>query len=123
MVLIGRITADAVVKQIKDKREVVTFSLAINDYYKPKGAMEGVTYTTYFNCSYWVSSKIVASLTKGSLVEINGRIYLNTFRGKDGEAKSSLQCHVNNITIHQYGKNKAGASNSNKEEATEDLPF
>ena len=38
MVLIGRITKDAVIKKLKDDREVVNFSIAINDYYKPKGA-------------------------------------------------------------------------------------
>lgn len=51
MVLIGRITKDAVIKKLKDERQVVNFSIAINDYYKPKGAAEGVTITTYYNCS------------------------------------------------------------------------
>lgn len=33
MVLIGRLTKDAVVAQLKDEREVVNFTLAVNDYY------------------------------------------------------------------------------------------
>jgi single-strand DNA-binding protein len=37
MVLIGRITKDATVKKLKDEWEVVNFSIAINDFYKPKG--------------------------------------------------------------------------------------
>ena len=56
MVLIGRITKDASIKKLKDERQVVNFSIAINDYYKPKGQAGGVTLTTYYNCSYWLSS-------------------------------------------------------------------
>ena len=37
MNIIGRITRDAVVKQLKDDRKVVNFSIVINDYFKPKG--------------------------------------------------------------------------------------
>jgi len=121
MIIVGRITKDAVVKKLKDNREVVNFSIAINDYYKVKGAADGVTLTTYYNCSYWINSKIAGRLTKGSLVELSGRIYINAYTGFDGEAKASLNCHVNSITIHQHikatGKSKA------KEEVTNDLPF
>lgn len=121
MVLIGRITQDAKIKKLKDDREVVNFSIAINDYYKPKGAVEGVTITTYYNCSYWISTKIAPRLTKGSLVEIQGRITVNAYNGLNGEAKASLYCHVNNIIIHQYIKPTGEAKV--KEEVAADLPF
>ncbi len=122
MVLIGRITKDATVKKVKDHNEVVNFAIAINDYYKPKGAVDGVTHTTYYNCSYWISSKIAQRLTKGSLVEISGRIYINAYTGLDGEAKASLNCHVNSITVHQHIKG-GGAPQAPKEEVVDDLPF
>lgn len=123
MVLIGRITKDASIKKLKDEREVVNFSIAINDYYKPKGQFEGVTLTTYYNCSYWISSKIASRLTKGSLVELSGRIYINAYMGLDGEAKASLNCHVNSITIHQAGKRGEVTAKESKEEPIDDLPF
>lgn len=123
MVLIGRITKDASIKKLKDEREVVNFSIAINDYYKPKGQFEGVTLTTYYNCSYWISSKIASRLTKGSLVELSGRIYINAYMGLDGEAKASLNCHVNSITIHQAGKRRVVTAKELKEEPIDDLPF
>ena len=122
MVLIGRITKDANIKKLKDNREVVNFSIAINDYYKPKGATEGVTLTTFYNCSYWISTKIAPRLTKGSLVEITGRIYINAYTGLDGEAKASLNCHVNAITIHQHIRSSE-AKKEVKQEVTDDLPF
>ena len=132
MELVGRITKDAVINQLKDERKVVNFSIAINDYYKPKNSEEGVKITTYVNCSYWISSKIAERLTKGTLVEIAGRIYVNAYKGADGEAKASLNCHVNNIKIHSFGKiendfvreeNCETIANKNQQEATEDLPF
>lgn len=122
MILIGRITKDATVKKLKDEREVVNFSIAINDFYKPKGALDGVTLTTFYNCSYWISSKLASRLTKGSLVELSGRIYINTYTGLDGEAKASLNCHVNSITVHHHVKGKEAHATA-KEEITDDLPF
>jgi single-stranded DNA-binding protein len=44
MVLLGRLTKDAVVAQLKGERKVVNFILAVNDYYKPKNNDKGVTY-------------------------------------------------------------------------------
>ncbi len=123
MVLIGRITKDAVIKKLKDERQVVNFSIAINDYYKPKGAADGVTLTTFYNCSYWISPKIAQRLTKGSLVEISGRIYINAYTGLDGEAKASLNCHVNSITVHQHIKVNGEQTKAPKAEVTDDLPF
>ncbi len=130
MELVGRITKDAVVNQLKDERNVVNFSIAVNDYYKPKNSNEGVTVTTYINCSYWISTKIAERLTKGTLVEIYGRIYVTAYKGADGEAKASLNCHVNNIKIHSSGKQTtheqeeiSTISTEKKEEVTDDLPF
>jgi len=56
MELVGRITKDAVVRQLKDEKKVVNFSIAVNDYYKQKGSAEGQKLTTYVNCSYWIST-------------------------------------------------------------------
>ena len=127
MELVGRITKDAVVTQLKDERKVVNFSIAVNDFYKPKNG-EGVKITTYVNCSYWISEKIAERLTKASLVEINGRIFVNAYKGADGEAKAALNCHVNTIKIHSFGKKETAViSEENYEntskEVTDDLPF
>ncbi len=125
MLLIGRITKDAVVSQLKDERSVVNFSIAINDYYKPKNG-EAKTFTEYVNCSYWISTKIAARLTKGTLVEITGRIYVQVYNDMKGEARASLNCHVNNITIHAKGNTKPVAVAVGEpaiSEPMDDLPF
>lgn len=131
MLIIGRITSDAVVKQLKDDKQVVNFSVAVNDYYKPKGG-EGVQTTTYYNCSYWISTAIAARLTKGALVEVFGRCKANAYIDLKGEPKASINVHANNIKIHSTGSsstvvNKEGslqpAGATALTEPASDLPF
>lgn len=128
MTIIGRLTKDASIATLKNDRKVVNFSVAINDWYKPKGSEQGIKATTYVNCSYWLSTAIAVRLTKGSLVELSGRLQVNAYIGFDGAAKGSLNCHVNSITIHQVSKdNNVDVQLNNKrtvsEEVTDDLPF
>ncbi len=123
-VLIGRLTKDAVVTQLKDERKVVNFTLAVNDYYKPKGQEKGVTVTSFITCSYWISSVIAERLTKGSLIEITGRLSVNAYTAMDGEAKASINCHVDSIKIHQqYKADPAKVAQVAKEPVQDDLPF
>jgi single-strand DNA-binding protein len=121
MEIVGRVTTDAVVKQLKDERKVVNFSIAVNDYYKRKGTDEGVQTVLYINCAYWINPTISSRLTKGSIVELSGRLQLNAYTGFDGEAKASLNCHVNAIKIHQSAK-KVDALTA-QADPSDDLPF
>jgi single-strand DNA-binding protein len=104
MEIIGRLTADANVSETKAGKKVVNFSIAINDTYKTKDSEEVKKITTYVNCAYWINTGIATYLTKGSLVECAGRIGVNTWMGKEGDAKATLTFHVNNIKLH--GKSK-----------------
>ena len=108
MEIVGRLTADAKLNNLKDERQVVNFSVAVNDSYKPKDSDEPKKLTNYFNCSYWVNPQIAQHLTKGTLVELYGRIGINAWTSTDGEAKASLNFHVNSIKLH--GKSKENAS-------------
>ncbi len=103
MTITGRLTKDAVVNSLKDKRKVVDFSLAMNDTYKRKGG-EKVRVTTYCNCSYWISEKLAGLLKKGTLVEVTGRIYVSAYVDKDGVPRASLNCHVSNVKILAWTK-------------------
>jgi len=127
MVLVGRITKDAVVNQLKDERKVVNFSIAINDYYKQKRAGEPTKFTTFANCSYWISSKVAERLKKGTLVELSGRISIDVYTDMNGNAKGSLQCHVNSIKIHSTAKEveviETPAPVTATEDKKDDLPF
>ena len=126
MLVIGRITKDAVVNTIKDERQVINFSIAVNDYYKPKGATEATKFTTYINCSYWISSKIAERLKKGTLVELIGRLFVTAYTDSDGNAKASLNCHANSIKIYSHGKDDqmiGTASVTSARDEKDNLPF
>jgi single-strand DNA-binding protein len=124
MVLIGRLTKDAVVAQLKDDRKVVNFTLAVNDYYKPKQSDKSVTVTTFVQCAYWISPKIAEWLKKGSLIEIMGKPTVNAYTDMHGDVKGVLNCHVDSIKIHQQAKTEAVKTETKeKEPATDDLPF
>ncbi|TDE18043.1 single-stranded DNA-binding protein [Dyadobacter psychrotolerans] len=67
MEIVARITSDARISKTKSGKELVSFTVAINDYYKPKDG-EGVQLTTFLRCAYWVSTAIAGRLLKGVLV-------------------------------------------------------
>lgn len=124
MVLIGRLTKDAVVAQLKEERKVVNFTIAVNDYYKPKNSDKGVSITTFVNCAYWISTAIAVLLKKGNLIEVSGRLTVNAYKDMQGEAKGSLNCHVDSIKIHLQQKTGiAKAEASQEQPVQDDLPF
>ena len=119
----GRVTADAKVNTLKDERQVVNFSVAINDYYKAKNSEEGTKVVTFINCSYWLSTRIAERLTKGTVVEIAGRLHMNAYKNMDGEPRASLNCHANHIKIHHSTKKNAEPEKAAEAVAGDDLPF
>jgi len=100
MEMTARLTGDAKISTLKNDRKVVNFSVAINDSYKAKGSNEPTKIVTYVQCNYWVNPGIAQYLTKGTLVELQGRVGVNGYTGKDGEAKATLTFHVNTIKLH-----------------------
>lgn len=131
MEITGRVTADAKVNTLPDERQVVNFTIAINDYYKLKGSTEGKQLTTFINCSYWISSKVAERLTKGVLVQLYGRIGVQAYNSMDGNARASLTFHCNNVKILATPKGGNTEQNSitapptqqHSPETVDDLPF
>ena len=106
MEMTARLTGDAKISTLKNDRQVVNFSVAINDTYKAKGSNEPTKIVTYVQCDYWVNPGVAQYLTKGTLVELQGRVGVNAYIGKDGEAKATLTFHVNTIKLHGKGSAK-----------------
>ncbi|MBZ4033784.1 single-stranded DNA-binding protein [Flavobacterium sp. 17A] len=128
MEITGRIVKDASVFKVKENREVVNFSIAVNDSYKPKGSTEVKKIVTYIDCSYWLSSGLVQWLKKGTLVQLFGRIGLNVYIGNDARAHGALTFHTSDIKIlvfAQADNTKAAAAAKQDKTADEpdDLPF
>ena len=100
MEMTARLTGDAKISNLKNDRQVVNFSVAINDRYKAKGSNEPTKVVTYVQCDYWVNPGVAQYLTKGTLVELQGRVGVIAYTSKDGEAKATLTFHVNTIKLH-----------------------
>ena len=127
MNIVGRITKNAEINHLKNDKQVVNFSVAINDSYKTKQG-ERREQTTYYNCSYWLSPNVAKILSKGTLVELTGRVSSNAWIGKDGEIKSGLNFHTSNIKVHGGGKKSDTDEQPQKstvfaEDTDDDLPF
>lgn len=127
MELIARLTKDAIVKNVKDDKKVVEFTVVENYSYTPKGG-ERVEIPTFFKCSYWLSDKIAEHLTKGSDVKLTGRVDMNVYKNMEGEAQGSLILHVNSIRIiHKVKSSDASKPTESKTKSRskkkEDLPF
>lgn len=128
MEITGRLTADASVQKVSNDRQVVNFSIAINDNYKPKGNTEVKEIVTYINCSYWLSAKTAQWLKKGTLVQLFGRIGINVYNNSEGVAVGTLTFHTNNIKILVFPKKEdtAQANSALKEKKSkkaQDVPF
>ena len=127
MELTARLTGDAKLSNLKNDKQVVNFTVAINDNYKAKGSSEITKVVTYVQCDYWVNPSIAKYLTKGILVELQGRVGVNAYTGKDGEAKASITFHANTIKLHGSTGIRNTTLIEEKEEAVidvkDDLPF
>ncbi|MFC4213060.1 single-stranded DNA-binding protein [Pedobacter petrophilus] len=97
MEIVGRLTADAVTRIVQGDKKVVVFSLAVNDSFRSGEERREVT--KFFECSYWRNEGIAEYLKKGGLVQIYGRVGVNAYIGRDGEAKGVLTFHVSEIKL------------------------
>jgi single-strand DNA-binding protein len=130
MNITGRLTRNAEVRTLSNEKQVVNFSVAVNDGYRNKQG-ERVEQTTYFDCAYWITPNVAKLLTKGTLVELTGRVSTRAWVSKDGEARAGLNFHTSNIKLHG-GSRRAetvqatAQSESNGtagQDTKDDLPF
>ncbi|MDW8848913.1 single-stranded DNA-binding protein [Flavobacterium sp. MMLR14_040] len=108
MNITGRVTRDAQVRTLSDSRQVVNFSVAINESYKNKKG-DRVEQTTFFECAYWISPRVAEWLTKGTVVELTGMVSARAWKGNDGEPRAGLNFNTSNIKLHGGGKKSEGA--------------
>ena len=125
MNITGRLTRDAEVRTTSQQKQVVNFSVAINDSYRSKKG-ERIEQTTYFDCSYWITPNVAKILTKGSLVELSGRVTARAWTGNDGEAHAGLNFHTSQIKLHGGSRRTEtvqATTGTSYKKTEDDLPF
>lgn len=103
-IIVGRLTSDALVKTIEEGKTVVNFTIAVNDYFKPKGSDEPVEYTEFFQCAYWYNSAVATSLKKGAVVEAGGRLFATGYMAGQ-EIRPQINLQVQHVKVHAFAKN------------------
>lgn len=136
MNIIGRLTRDAQVRNVSEQQQVVNFSVALNDSYRNKEG-ERTEQVTFVDCAYWRTAKVAQYLTKGTLVELSGRISPRAWVDSDGQLRAALNFRTSEIKFHGGGKKEEAVQGSNKpknnkasakaaqaaDEGEDDLPF
>ena len=114
----GRLTADATVKVLESGKEVVNFSIAENQRYKPKGGGEAVEIPTFFSCSFWMGTAVAQVLRKGATVMLTGRISARPYQTNTGDWTAGLNFHANQIEVQSYAPKAAEATEEAPKKAT-----
>jgi len=120
----GRVTKDAEVKTLESGKEVVNFSVAVNEKFKKRNG-EASERVEYFNCAYWFDTGIAGILKKGTAVELSGWISAEAYI-KDNDAKPKLTMQVQSVKCPFVPKKKEGGATPEHGEVAEsgdDLPF
>lgn len=89
LLILGRATKDAEVKDSKEGKKYARFSVAVNEYWGEKEQKE--ERTTFYNVLVFNKSLDRADLIKkGDLVMVDGRPDVDPYLNNDGEAKANL---------------------------------
>ena len=127
----GRLTHDATVSTTTTGKEVVNFSVAVNDGYKNRQG-EWVDNTAFIECAYWLSAKPASWLKQGLYVELTGQISARAWQEGNGNLRAGLNFKSSFIkpawgtaskTDPVQGSEKQQNDSPAKEDETDDLPF
>ncbi|WP_262249748.1 single-stranded DNA-binding protein [Parapedobacter soli] len=100
---VGRVTADATVKEFESGKSVVNFTIAKNRSYKAKGSDEWKEKTTYIEVAYWLGTGVASRLRKGAVVEVNGWEDVRVYENGKGEHVGVITLQADDIVVHSSG--------------------
>lgn len=105
----GNLGGDATLRHLPSGSDVLNFSVAMTAGYKDNEQ------TIWVSCSLFGqrASTLQQYLTKGTKVAIAGEVRLREWTNQSGEAKTSLDCNVRELTLlgspQQQGRQQAPA--------------
>lgn len=116
----GTLTADAKVSTTPTGKEVVNFSIAVNDHYRDKDGNK-VKRTTFIDCAYWLTAKAATWLVKGLFVELSGQLSVRAWLDMDGKARAGINFHTSAIKpIGKFGKKETQAVQTTTAQTTKE---
>lgn len=125
IVLMGRLTADPVLRRTGSGTAVAEFSLAVDrDYGKDSGKE-----TDFITCVAWRGTAEFVSkyFSKGQMAVVSGRLQIRSWEGKDGKKQRSAEVVAENVYFGEAKRAGGGVGFSHErgyfmDEETEERP-
>ena len=121
--LIGYLTADPTTRATSTGKTVTSFTIGVT---RSRKDANGDKQSDFFRITTWGATADFCGkyLTKGSRVAVTGEVNLNSYDGKDGQTRYSLDVqadHVENITERKQEKKQE--TNEWQDVSSDDLPW
>lgn len=121
--LIGYLTADPTTRATSTGKTVTSFTIGVT---RSRKDANGDKQSDFFRITTWGATADFCGkyLTKGSRVAVTGEVNLNSYNGKDGQTRYSLDVqadHVENITERKQEKKQE--TNEWQDISSDDLPW
>lgn len=100
IVIAGRFTKDAEIRQTQDGKIFARFGIAENVY------RNGRQEAQFFDCQLWGqrAEKLAPYITKGGAATVFGTLQLREYTAQNGEKRTALDVSVNDITLQGGGQ-------------------
>lgn len=96
--LMGRLTADPVLRTTNNGTSVTSFSIAVDRKYTPTGQERQ---TDFIDCVAWRSTAefINRYFNKGSMIALEGEIQTRTWEDNNGNKRKAVEVVVSNVSF------------------------
>lgn len=121
--IIGYLTADPTTRATSTGKTVTSFTIGVT---RSRKDANGDKQSDFFRITTWGATADFCGkyLTKGSRVAVTGEVNLNSYEGKDGKPRYSLDVqadHVENLTERKQEKKQE--TNEWQDISSDDLPW
>lgn len=122
VVLVGRMTRDAELRNTTSGKEVASFSIAVDKKFKPQ---DGSPTADFFNCTAWgnQASFVTNYLGKGRLVAIDGRLQQRSYTTQDGQKRDVVEIVADDVQGLDRPRDDAGGDKAPAVKSTEEEPY
>ena len=120
-IVMGRLTADVVLRRTQSGTAVASFTLAVDRDFK---GQNGERETDFLNCVAWKGAAEFVSnyFQKGSLMVVSGRLQTRNFETQNGERRTATEIIAENVYFGG-AKKETGNNLGAYEEPYEDEDF
>lgn len=100
VIMVGRLTEDAVVRQSAKGNPFITFRLAQN-HYNHNSAGEVESEAAFFKVVFFCKKEdeVTSSLTKGRKVHLDGRLGFKKYTAKDGSKREEISILTDKVNL------------------------